>query len=61
MAAISVIVFVGVGCDAQEGEREAVDVRPRVAADLLVFVRGSDFPEVDLILKWAALPPMPAD
>lgn len=47
--------------DAPEGERQAVDVRPRVAEDLLVFVRGSDFANVDLILKWAALPPVPAE
>lgn len=38
------------------GTREAVDVRPRVAGNLLVFVRGSDNSDTELILKWANLP-----
>lgn len=39
-----------------EGTRQGVDVRPRVAGNLVVFVRGSDDPTVELILKWATLP-----
>jgi hypothetical protein len=38
------------------GTREAVDARPRVGGDLLVFVRGSDNQNTDLILEWAQLP-----
>lgn len=41
------------------GQREAVDVRPRVAGDLLAFVRGSDSPTAELVLKWAELPHSP--
>lgn len=39
-----------------EGTREAVDHRPRVSGDLLVFVRGSDVVDTELVLKWAELP-----
>jgi hypothetical protein len=41
---------------AAEGERDAIDVRPRVAGDLLIFIRGSDNPDKHLSLRWVQLP-----
>ena len=45
------------GGDRMEGTREAVVGRPHVQGSLLAFIQGSDDAGIDLVLRYAVLPP----